>query len=134
MSRYLSVSGRQWNGVDEWNRFAATHGINTALLMRRYDRNLIPTLQEAPDWELVHVDPRNGLCLARTHHAAFDRGYISFASDRTFRISNEMKKYLPSPILENEFMAYEGHPRTTPERYPPAPGFLDYHRKNIYLG
>lgn len=102
--------------------------------------NPIPALLEASHivphskGREFHVDPRNGLCLARTHHAAFDRGYISFASDGALRISKKMKRYLPSPILENEFIAFEGHPLTLPERYPPAPEFLDYHRKNIYLG
>ena len=41
----------------DWNRFAATNGINIAMIHRGHLKPLVSELQANPEWILVHVDP-----------------------------------------------------------------------------
>ncbi len=54
------------------------------------------------------LDPRNGLCLAQTQDAAFDRGLITFDENFRLVIGPYLREFLPNEALERNFLAYEG--------------------------
>ena len=79
------------------------------------------------------LHPQNGLCLSRLHDAAFDCGLIGFDSGCRLRVSRELRRHLPQPALEQNFLAHEGRPLTKPtETQEPASEFLRYHHENIF--
>jgi putative restriction endonuclease len=79
------------------------------------------------------LNPQNGLCLSRLHDAAFDCGLIAFDADCRLLVSRALKRHLPQPALEENFLAYEGRPLSPPADAPePNRDFLRYHRKNIF--
>jgi hypothetical protein len=79
------------------------------------------------------LNPQNGLCLSTLHDAAFDSGLITFDNKFRLILSKELKGYLPQPILERNFAAYEGIPIRFPEMLStPNLEFLKYHQKEIF--
>jgi predicted restriction endonuclease len=54
------------------------------------------------------LNPRNGLCLAQTQDAAFDRGLITFDEDFRLVLGPYLREFLPNEALEQNFLAYEG--------------------------
>lgn len=80
------------------------------------------------------LNPRNGLCLAQTQDAAFDRGFITFDDDYRLVIGSRLKEYLPSEALERNFLVYEGKPMQMPEKFMPAAEFLRRHREEVFQG
>jgi len=80
------------------------------------------------------VNPRNGLCLARTHDAAFDAGLITLDESWRLLISPRLRDYLPSATLEQNFTAYEGKPITLPEKFRPDEDFMRGHRERVFVG
>lgn len=78
------------------------------------------------------LNPRNGLCLSALHDAAFDRHLISFTPDE-FRlvVSPRLKRATSSPVLEQQFLAYEGKPLTLPERFVPTSELLQLHGRKL---
>jgi putative restriction endonuclease len=79
------------------------------------------------------VNPRNGLCLARTHDAAFDAGLITFDKSWRLVLSKRLRDYLPSDAVERQFVAYEGRAIELPEKFRPEGKFLLDHRETIFL-
>lgn len=77
------------------------------------------------------ADPRNGLCLAATFDAAFDRGLISFDDDYRLLLSPRLETFLPHPELEAIFVATTGRKLTLPEKNLPDPANLDWHRRRF---
>lgn len=102
--------------------------------------NPIPALLEAAHiqpWSVSQanrVNPRNGLCLSRIHHTAFDLGL--FTLDESYRVvlSKELRHYLPNEALEMEFVAHEGKAIRMPEKFPPDPAYLEVHRQTVFKG
>ncbi len=84
------------------------------------------------DFPQHRLNPRNGLCLAAHFDKAFDRGLITFDSRMRLMISPVLKRYLPNPVIESEFLRREGHPLICPDRFLPEREFLAYHRSRIY--
>lgn len=85
------------------------------------------------DFPADRLNPSNGLCLSNLHDAAFDSGLITLDSDSRLVLSKRLKKHLPSPALEQNFVAYEGKPVRKPEQLSePLPEFLEYHREKIF--
>lgn len=80
------------------------------------------------------LNPHNGLCLARTHDAAFDQGLITFDENYQLLLSHYLQEFLPSPTLEQNFVAYAGRQMRLPEKFQPDAEFLRYHRERIFLG
>ena len=79
------------------------------------------------------LNPQNGLCLSRLHDAAFDCGLIAFDADCRLLVSRALKRHLPQPALEQNFLAYEGRPFSSPAEAPaPKPYFLRYHWERVY--
>lgn len=102
--------------------------------------NPIPALLEAAhiqSWSASpanRVNPRNGLCLSRIHHTAFDLGLITL--DETYRVvvSKELRDYLPNEALDVEFVAHEGKAIRMPEKFLPDPAYLEAHRQTVFKG
>jgi predicted restriction endonuclease len=80
------------------------------------------------------LNPQNGLCLARTHDAAFDQGLITFDENFRLVLSRYLQDFLPEETLERNFVAYAGDQLRLPERFQPEPDFLRYHREEIFIG
>jgi putative restriction endonuclease len=83
------------------------------------------------------LNPHNGLCLARTHDTAFDRGLISFDEDLRLIIGHEIEKKAQdqgSETLELNFINYRGKTLNVPDRFSPDLDFLNYHRYHIFQG
>lgn len=78
------------------------------------------------------VDPTNGLCLARTHDAAFDQGLITFDENMRLVLSSRLKAYLPNEQLKRDFLHYEGQRLMPPERFTPRSAFMEHHRQAIF--
>ena len=99
----------------------------------------VPSLLEAGhivpyrDDEDLRVDPHNGLCLAQTHHAAFDQGLFTFDEDLRLVLSKSLKDYLPNHQLSKDFVAFEGQPLQLPERFAPKKKYFEHHRNEIYV-
>jgi hypothetical protein len=79
------------------------------------------------------VNPRNGLCLARTHDAAFDAGLITLDEDWRLVLSRRLRDYLPSEAVERGFVAYEGRAIELPEKFRPEGEFLRGHRERVFV-
>lgn len=79
------------------------------------------------------LNPRNGLCLSALHDRSFDAGIITVAENLTVSVSRKFAAE-GDPFFRSALLAYEGKPITLPEKFPPAPEFLDYHRQHVFLG
>jgi predicted restriction endonuclease len=85
------------------------------------------------DFPNERLDPRNGLCLSSLHDAAFDAGLVTLDSKLRLLLSKELKRYFPLPILEQNFVPFEGLAIRLPDKLAePAPEFVRYHRTKIF--
>jgi len=102
--------------------------------------NPIPALLEAAHilpWSAspeTRVNPRNGLCLSRVHHTAFDLGLITLDEAYRVVISRDLRNYLPNEALEVGFVAYECRAIRLPEKFLPEPAYLEEHRRSVFKG
>jgi len=78
------------------------------------------------------LDPQNGLCLSSLHDAAFDAGLMTLDEDYKVVLSKHLKRFLPQPSLEQNFIPFEGHQIRLPDKVPPRVDFLAYHREAIF--
>ena len=88
-------------------------------------------------WSLdpsLRLDPRNGLCLNALHDAAFDRGLITLSDKFELHISKRLKSEMPGPLYQEMFESRSGMLIKLPERFKPATGMLEFHRKNVFCG
>jgi len=89
-------------------------------------------------WSLFpndRLNPRNGLCLSALHDAAFDDGLITLDEKFGVMLSKRLKKYFPQPVLEQNFVPFEGKPISLPEKLAePDAGFVKHHRENLFSG
>ena len=80
------------------------------------------------------LNPRNGLCLSSIHDAAFDSGLITLDKNLRLVLSHRLQSYLPQPILEQNFVSFEGKPIRLPDKLAePDSEFLRYHREELFL-
>jgi len=85
------------------------------------------------DFPDERLDPRNGLCLSSLHDAAFDSGLITLDEKLNVVLSTKLKSYFPQPLLEQNFLPFEGKQICLPEKLAePDAGFLDYHRTAVF--
>ena len=100
--------------------------------------NPIPSLLEAAHilpWSASpnnRVNPRNGLCLSRLHHSAFDHGLITLDESYRVVVSRELRDYLPNDALEVAFVAHEGKAIRFPEKFRPELAYLEEHRQSVF--
>lgn len=80
------------------------------------------------------LNPQNGLCLSRTHDAAFDQGLIAFDGDYKLILSPYLQEFLPDETLEQNFVSYADNQMRFPEKFQPDLSFLLFHREKIFLG
>jgi putative restriction endonuclease len=78
------------------------------------------------------LNPKNGLCLAAHFDRAFDRCLIAFDSKMRLILSPVLKRYLPNPAIDSEFVRREGQQLTCPDRFLPDAEFLAYHRDRLF--
>lgn len=83
--------------------------------------------------ETHRANPRNGLCLAATFDAAFDRGLIALDDEFRILLSPRLKFFLPNPELERTFIQAEGQRITLPEKNLPDLELVAKHRENIWI-
>ena len=74
------------------------------------------------------LNPKNGLCLAAHFDRAFDRHLITFDHELRLVLSPVLKRYLPNPAIESEFVRREGQRLSCPDRFWPDADFLAQHR------
>lgn len=85
------------------------------------------------DFPRERLDPRNGLCLSSLHDAAFDSGLITLDKNLTLVLSKQLKRFFPLPVLEQNFVPFEGRAIRLPDKLAePDPAFVRFHRKNIF--
>ena len=77
------------------------------------------------------ANPRNGLCLAATYDAAFDRGLIAFDEDFRLLLSPRILEFIPNAELESTFVELAGTPLKLPEKNLPDSALLALHRNVI---
>lgn len=79
------------------------------------------------------LNPRNGLCLAQTQDAAFDRGLITFDEDFRLVLGPYLRDYLPNEALKRNFLDYEGRKIEMPEKFLPDGELMLKHRETVFL-
>ena len=122
--------GQQFFRQTVLNSYGVRCCISSINIPRLLVASHIKPWRDHPDHRL---DPRNGLCLSTLHDAAFDCGLITI--DARFRVvlSKRLKSFLPSQILEDSFVRFEGEEIHLPDKVAePNPIFLRYHRTRIF--
>ncbi len=101
--------------------------------------NPVPSLLRASHivpWakrEKERANPSNGLCLAATFDAAFDRGLIALDGDFCVLLSDKLMSFMPNCELERSFGLIEGNPIKMPEKNLPDPQLVAWHREHVFL-
>jgi putative restriction endonuclease len=78
------------------------------------------------------ADPTNGLCLNALFDRAFDRGFITVSEDHRVIVSERLKSAAETSALACSLEEAAGRELIMPERLPPAPDALDYHRRHVF--
>ena len=85
------------------------------------------------DFPNDRLNPCNGLCLSTLHDAAFDAGLITLDDKFNVVLSGRLKGYFPQPVLEQNFVPFEGKPIRFPDKLAePGPQFVSHHREIIF--
>jgi putative restriction endonuclease len=74
------------------------------------ETRLIDAAHIVPDSDerLGHPDVRNGICMSKIHHAAFDAGLIGIDADLRIHVSNRLLDMEDGPLLEQGIKALQG--------------------------
>lgn len=78
------------------------------------------------------LNPRNGLCLAQTQDAAFDKGLITVDEDYRLILGPYLRDFFPNESLKWNFLAYEGKQIQLPNKFLPESDFLKKHREEVF--
>lgn len=78
------------------------------------------------------LNPSNGLCLAQTQDAAFDKGLVTFDEDYRLVLSPYLREFFTNAALARNFLDYEGKRMEMPDKFLPDEGFLRTHREVIF--
>ncbi len=73
------------------------------------------------------LNPQNGLCLSALHDKAYDQGLITVLPDYTIRVAPTMRDVAHNEFMTTALLAYDGKQIRLPERFRPAPEFLQAH-------
>jgi predicted restriction endonuclease len=79
------------------------------------------------------LDPSNGLCLAATHDAAFDQGFITLDEEYRLILSDTLREFLPNAEIRRAFIKFEGKRIRLPDKNTPSRALLEWHRENIFV-
>jgi hypothetical protein len=75
------------------------------------------------------LNPRNGLCLAKTQDAAFDRHLITLDEDLRVVLSKSIRDHFTSESVRVNFQPFEGKRIDLPHRFRPEAELLNRHRE-----
>lgn len=78
------------------------------------------------------LNPRNGLCLAKTQDAAFDAGLITLDEDCRVVLSKALADHFSVQTIGDNFQRYEGQRIRLPHRFAPEAQFLAFHREQVF--
>lgn len=82
--------------------------------------------------EKNRLNPQNGLCLNSIHDKAFDKGYITVTPDYKVKISEQLKSFENTEIINNFFSKYENQSILLPDKFPPNKEFLKFHNEVVF--
>lgn len=77
------------------------------------------------------LNPQNGLCLSALHDRAYDQGLITVMPDLTVRVSPKLRAHKGGTFMAESLLRFEGKAITRPERFGPAPEFLESHARSF---
>ena len=75
------------------------------------------------------LNPQNGLCLSALHDRAYDQGLITVMPDYTVRISTKFKAQEDDRFITDALLRFDGKSISLPEKFRPAPEFLEFHAR-----
>lgn len=75
------------------------------------------------------LNPRNGLCLAKTQDAAFDRHLITLDEEYRLVLSRSIRDHFTSESVRQNFQPFDGKRVTLPHRFVPDQRLLARHRE-----
>lgn len=81
--------------------------------------------------EKARMLPTNGLCLAATYDAVFDRHLISFDEDCRMVLAPSLKEYFTNEVFVRTFKDYEGRKLLPALKFQPSQEFLQRHREQM---
>lgn len=77
------------------------------------------------------LNPQNGLCLSALHDRAYDQGLITVLPDYTVRVAKTLKVCKDDSFMHDALLSFHGKPIHLPERFRPAPEFLEFHARSF---
>ncbi len=75
------------------------------------------------------LNPSNGLCLSALHDRAYDQGLITVLPDFTIRVAEDLRRPDLDAFAQSSLAQCQGQPIRLPERFRPAPAFLEAHAR-----
>lgn len=118
-----------------FRRMVLSNYNNTCLICNLNHSKLLVASHILP-WsknEKERLNPHNGLCLCSIHDKSFDTGLITIDNNLKLIISNELRQ-INNSSFKNYFGIYEEKHLNIPKKFYPSIEFLEYHKKNIFLG
>jgi len=94
--------------------------------------NIVDAAHILPFNKFKNDDPRNGLCLCKTHHWLFDKGIFTIKSDYSVKITKTILKQEPSDLIAKFNNITICLPET--KNFIPALIAFEWHNKNVFLG
>lgn len=79
------------------------------------------------------LNPRNGLCLSALHDKAFDIGLLTVMPDYKVAVSAQISRLHSDRFAQETLVACHGKRIVLPEKFLPAPEFLEWHNRNVFL-
>lgn len=73
------------------------------------------------------LNPSNGLCLSALHDRAYDQGLITVLPDYTIRVTEHLRRPELDAFVQSTLAQCHGQAIRLPERFRPAPAFLEAH-------
>lgn len=89
--------------------------------------HIVPWSQDTKN----RLNPQNGLCLSALHDRAYDQGLITVLPDYTVRVSPKLKAANGDSFMADSLLRFDGCTIKMPERFRPAPEFLQWHTKKF---
>lgn len=90
--------------------------------------------RDSPENSPERIDPRNGLCLNKVHHAAFDEGLFTLDEHYRVELSPMLEEKEQKDVLDRFYYPYEGKTiMVAINSFLPLQKYLDFHRKNIFI-
>ncbi len=77
------------------------------------------------------LNPQNGLCLSALHDRAYDQGLITVMPDFKVRVSPKVKASKGDSFIAESLLRFDQQPIRFPERFGPAPAFLEWHARRF---